>query len=337
MGEENKVMVFIEFQDQVIEPVSLELVSKAKELAEILDGHVEALAIGYNIKKELKILGQYGCQQVYCLEDERLDNYTTLPYAKAAVEMVKKYKPRILLIGATPLGRDLAPRVASELQCGLTADCTDLQIGDYKFKKRYYPNTLLQIRPAFGGNIVATIVSPECFPSIATVRPGVMKKTRLDKSCSMDIIEENINFNQDDFPTEVLEIFRQEKSVDLGSARVIVSVGMGAADPESLALAKELAEVLGGVVGASRPVIDSGILPRDHQIGQTGATVRPNLYIACGISGQIQHRAGMCQSKRIIAVNNDPTAPIFDIAHYGIVGQIKEVLPKMIKAYRDKA
>lgn len=337
MGEENKVMVFIEFQDQVIEPVSLELVSKAKELAEILDGHVEAIAIGYNIKKELKILGQYGCQQVYCLEDERLDNYTTLPYAKAAVEMVRKYKPRILLIGATPLGRDLAPRVASKLQCGLTADCTDLQIGDYKFRKRYYPNTLLQIRPAFGGNIVATIVSPESFPSIATVRPGVMKKTRLDKSCSVDIIEEDINFNQDDFPTEVLEIFKQEKSVDLGSARVIVSVGMGAADPESLALAKELAEVLGGVVGASRPVIDSGILPRDHQIGQTGTTVRPNLYIACGISGQIQHRAGMCQSKRIIAVNNDPTAPIFDIAHYGIVGQIKEVLPKMIKAYRDKA
>ncbi len=334
MAEQNNVMVFIEQNDKKIANVSLELVSEACRLAERLGTGVEAVAIGHQMRDELEVLGSYGCQAVYYIDDKRLAHFTSVPYAKIIVKMIKKQMPQIVLFGASITGRDVAPRVASELKCGLTADCTELDIGQYKAKGKSYEDILLQIRPAFGGNIVATIVSPESIPSMATVREGVMKMNDPDPSRSIEIIEEKEDIPDEWFLTEVIEVFREKKRVDLRSAKVIVAAGMGACNPESLSLVQELALILGGDYGASRPVIDSGVVIKDRQIGQTGITVRPNLYIACGISGQIQHRAGMDDAMRIIAINTDPNAPIFDIAHYGIVGDVSDVIPKMIRAYK---
>ncbi len=336
MSVNSSVLVFIEQKKNKIADVSLELLCKARELSEKLGGTADAIAIGHDMKEELGILGRYGCRKTYYVDDKRLEHFTSVPYAKVIVEIVKKYNPAIVLFGATTTGRDVAPRVASELKCGLTADCTDLQIGDHKIKDRLYKNILLQIRPAFGGNIIATIVSPESSPSMATVREGVIKMEPIEPSTPVEIVAENCRVSDDDFMTEIVEIVNQEKTVNLKSAQVIVSAGMGACSPESLVLVKELARVIGGEVGASRPVVDGGFLVKDHQVGQTGTTVRPTLYIACGISGQIQHRAGMAESKRIIAINNDPQAPIFDIAHYGIVGDLNDIIPKMIKAFKEK-
>lgn len=332
-GQPN-VMVFIEQTDKQIAGVSLELVCKAGELAQRLGGRVEAVAIGHNMASELEILGQYGCQAIYYFDDPRLARFTSIPYAKLVVEAIKKYVPQIVLFGATTTGRDIAPRVSSELRCGLTADCTDLQIGEHKIKDRIYDKTLLQIRPAFGGNIVATIVSPESAPSMATVREGVMPMSEPTPGGTVEIVAEPCDLPDEDFMTEVLEVIREERSVNLKAASIIVSAGMGAAD--AIDQVRDLAKTLGGALGASRPVVDAGILPKAHQVGQTGTTVRPNLYIACGISGQIQHRAGMSEAKRIIAINKDAEAPIFNIAHYGIVGEVSDVIPKMIKAYKAK-
>ena len=337
MDSKKNVMVFIESRNSKVAEVSLELLSAADRLATKLGGNVEAVALGHNLEEELKVLGHYGCQRVYYTDDERLAHFTSIPYAKTVVRMIKQYQPGIVLFGATTMGRDVAPRVASALKCGLTADCTDLQIGEHKIKDITYENTLMQIRPAFGGNIIATIVSPESVPSMATVREGVMKMMLPDTNKTVEIIPEPCTIDEDDFLTEILEVVREEKQVNLKAAQIIVSAGMGASDAEAIALAKDLAKVLGGELGCSRPVVDSGILDKDHQVGQTGITVRPNLYIACGISGQIQHRAGMSEAKRIIAINKDPLAPIFALAHYGIVGDVKDVLGKMIKAYKTKA
>ena len=257
-----------------------------------------------------------------------------MPYAKIVAALIKKHTPQIVLFGANVNGRDLAPRVASELQCGLTADCTDLQIGDYQFKDQHWDNILLQIRPAFGGNIIATIVSPESSPSMATVREGVMKMTVPDAKRKAQLIEEKVELGENDFFSEIIEVMREAKTVNLKTAKIIVSAGMGVSNQESLTLIKELAKTLGAEIGCSRPVADAGLLDKERQVGQTGTTVRPNLYIACGISGQLQHLAGMNESKRIIAINTDSTAPIFKVAHYGIVGDINDVIPKMIKAYK---
>ncbi|MCK5072030.1 MAG: electron transfer flavoprotein subunit alpha/FixB family protein [Bacteriovoracaceae bacterium] len=327
------VMVFIEQNEGKITDVSLELVSEARLLADKLGACVSGIAIGFELKNELEKPGHYGCDKIHYIEDRRLAHFTSVPYAKCMVNIIKKYEPSIVLYGATTTGRDIAPRIASELGCGLTADCTKLEIGSHKIKNKTYENTLLQIRPAFGGNIVATIVSPESFPSMATVREGVMKIAVPDTSKSVEITDEPCPLHDDDFLTEVIEIIRKEKNCNLKNAKIIVAAGMGASSSESLSNIKELAHVLGGEIGSSRPVVDAGLLEKDHQVGQTGVTVRPNLYIACGISGQIQHRAGMMESKRIIAINSDPDAPIFQIAHYGIVGDINEIIPKMIKAY----
>ncbi len=337
MSAENSVMVFIEQSEKEIAEVSLELVCEAKKLAEKLGVEVTAIAIGHEMKDKLSMLGNFGCRTVYYIDDKRLAHFTSIPYARAIVTMIEKYNPKIVLFGASIIGRDVAPRVASELKCGLTADCTELRIGEHKVKGKIYQNILLQIRPAFGGNIIATIVSPESVPSMATVREGVMKMTDPDPSTTATVVAEESGFSDHDFLTEVIEIVREEKAVDLKSAKIIISAGMGAGNPESVELVKKLANVLGGKLGASRPMVDSGLLPKAHQVGQTGTTVRPNVYIACGISGQIQHRAGMAESKRIIAINSDPDAPIFKIAHYGIVGDLTDVVPKMIKAYKAKA
>jgi len=334
MSNKKNVMVFIESRAGKIAEVSLELLGAARDLAGKLKVEVEAVAIGHNLKDELAILGHYGCQRVYYINDARLAFFSSVPYAKTVVNTIKAHNPGIVLFGATTMGRDVAPRVASALKCGLTADCTDLKIGEHQIKDKTYKNTLLQIRPAFGGNIIATIVSPESVPSMATVREGVMKMITPNPDTAVEIIDEACTVADSDFLTEVLEVISEEKAVNLKAAQIIVSAGMGASDPEAIELARTLAAALCGELGCSRPVVDSGILDKDHQVGQTGITVRPNLYIACGISGQIQHRAGMSEAKRIIAINKDPNAPIFAIAHYGIVGDVKDVLTKMIKAYK---
>ena len=336
MSSKSNVMVFIEQTDGQIADVSLELVCKARELADHLGGMVEAVALGYDMDDQLRRLGHYGCDQVHYVADARLAVFTSVPYAKAVTGIIRDKAPQIVLFGASTTGRDLAPRVASELQCGLTADCTDLQIGDVTIRKVDHKDTLLQIRPAFGGNIVATIVSPESAPSMATVREGVMRLDAPDTDRPCDIIAAPVTFTEADFPTTIVDIIRQEKAVNLKSARIIVTAGMGAATPEGIQLVRELARTIGGELGASRPVVDSGLLPKAHQVGQTGTTVRPNLYIACGVSGQIQHRAGMSEAMRIIAINDDPDAPIFDIAHYGIVGDLHAIIPEMIRAYKAK-
>lgn len=336
MHSEQNVMVFVEQYENRIADVSRELLSKARELADRLGGEVQAGVLGDSgLGAELPALGSFGCDRVFYMQDQRLSRYSSVPYARGLCRIVQEYNPRFLLFGASTLGRDLAPRVASQLRCGLTADCTDLQIGEHKSKGTVYKDILLQIRPAFGGNIIATIVSPESRPSMATVREGVMKKHKLHGEPQAEVIDVPSNIRDEDLLTQILAVEKVEKAVDLKAAKIIVSAGMGASSPESLQLVKELAQVLGGAVGASRPVVDGGYLGKEHQVGQTGTTVRPNLYIACGISGQIQHRAGITEAHRIIAINKDPQAPIFECAHYAIVGDVNEVLPKMIKAYKE--
>lgn len=330
------VMVFIEQYEGDIAPVSLELLSKGRELADKLGVTLTAAAPGFGLADKLPELGRYGASQVYAANHEKLRHFTALPYAKVVKGLVEKYKPQVVLFGATTTGRALAPRVASALRCGLTADCTGLEIDDFESRNKVYKDKLIQIRPAFGGNIIATIVSPESFPSMATVREGVMPLKELKPWSEAEVIEEPCSLSVEDCLTEVVDVIHRERLVNLKAARIIVSAGMGAASESSLDLVRKLAEVLGGELGCSRPMVDTGILAKDHQVGQTGVTVRPNLYIACGISGQIQHRAGMSESKRIIAINRDEEAPIFSIANYGIVGDLNEVIPRLIKAYRDK-
>jgi electron transfer flavoprotein alpha subunit len=337
MSNDKKVMVFIEHDQDEVAGVSLELISEAGRLAKTLNADVVAVAPGFENSERLGRLGNYGCKTVYCIEDKRLAHFTSVPYAKSIVNVISKYKPEIVLFGATGIGRDIAPRVASALKCGLTADCTELQLGEYKTRDKVYQNTFLQNRPAFGGNIMATIVSPESVPSMATVRPGVMKLDEPDPARTAEVVMVDHGLEDADFMTEVIEVMRREKAVNLHAAQIIVAAGAGANNKETLTLVKKLADTIGGVLAASRPLVDSGLLSHDHQVGQTGTTVRPNLYIACGISGQIQHRAGMVESQRIIAINSDPDAPIFNIAHYGIVGDLNEIIPEMISAYKSKA
>lgn len=335
--KKNNILVVVEQNNNKIADVSLELICKAREIAQQLNVSVDAIVIGHKMHGELKFLGFYGCENIYHINDHRLMHFTSVPYAKIITNNIKKYQPQIVLFGATSNGRDISPRVASALKCGLTADCTDLQIGDYEFKGKTWKNTLLQIRPAFGGNIVATIVSPESSPSMATVREGVIKMTEPDYTKKINIIEEKCDLLDSDFLTEIIEITREERAVDLKGAKIIVAAGIGAANKEAVTLVKELAKTLGAEIGCTRPVVDAGLLTWEYQIGQTGLTVRPNLFIACGISGQLQHTTGMEESKRIIAINTDPNAPIFKLAHYGIVGDLNDIIPKMIKAYKTKA
>lgn len=337
MPKENHVLVFIEHENGEIADVSKELICEASNLADPLSATVAGVAMGHGLGPSLKDLGKYGCNKIYYTDDPRLSQFTSVPWAETIAKTIEKYDPQIVLFGASSMGRDVAPRVASRLKCGLTADCTNLKIGDYKFKGTTYENILLQIRPAFGGNVVATIVSPQSRPSMATVREGVMPMNIVDENATASIVREPSNIEDMDVMTEIIDVVKEEKRINLKSAQIIVSAGMGAGDPDSIELLQSLAATLGGELAASRPVVDSGLLPRARQVGQTGTTVRPNLYIACGISGQIQHRAGMSESRRIIAINTDPHAPIFDIADYGINGSVQDVVPKMIKAYKEKA
>ncbi len=332
------ILVFIEMRKGKIADVSLELLSEAYRLSKKLDNSlVFGVCASYQAEKELENLGEYGCKKVYYYDDKRLAHFSSLPYAQIVADTIREIDPKIVLFGATTTGRDIAPRVASSLECGLTADCTDLQIGDHEIKGKSFKNILLQIRPAFGGNIVATIVSPESRPSMASVREGVMKQTVISKNQKCDIEKRPCNLGNDFFMTQILEVVLKEKANNLKNAPVVVAAGMGASSSDAFNLIKELAEVLNAEIATSRPVVDAGLVPSDRQVGQTGLTVRPNLYIACGISGQIQHRAGMSDAKRIIAINSDPNAPIFSIAHYAIVGKVEEVLPLFIKAYKQSS
>ncbi len=332
------VWVFIEQEGGVIADVSLELVSKGQELARQLGVKTEAILMGNNLSGCVDKLYHYGCDTVFLAEDKRLEPFTVLPYAKVLMDLIKEHKPNILLFGATFKGRELAPRVASEKLAGLTADCTELRIDDFddKVNKKSYKNKLMQIRPAFGGNIIATIVNTWDDPQMVTVREGVMKMNEPDTSRQGTLIKVVPELSAEETIIKVIERVREEKSVNLNAAQIIVSGGYGVGSEENFQLIRDLAETLGGEVGASRAAVDAGWIDHDHQVGQTGVTVRPKLYIACGISGAIQHRAGMSESKKIIAINSDPDAPIFSVAHYSIVGDLNVVIPKMIKAFKAK-
>jgi len=333
------VWVFIEQEGGKIADVSLELVSKGKELAERLGVKTEAVLLGNNVESCCSTLFEYGCDTVYLAEDPRLEPFTVLPFAKVIMDLIRTYNPNILLFGATMKGRELAPRVASEKLAGLTADCTDLKIEDFddKVNGKYYTDKLMQIRPAFGGNIIATIVNTWDDPQMVTVREGVMKMGTPEAGRTGEIIKVDVALTAEETVVKVIERIREEKSVDLKGARIIVAGGYGVGSKENFKLIHDLAKALGGEVGASRAAVDAGWINHDHQVGQTGVTVRPNLYIACGISGSIQHCAGMSDSKKIIAINTDPNAPIFSVAHYGIVGDLNQIIPMMIKAYKAKA
>ena len=339
INPKGEVWVFAEQEQAILSEIPLELLSKGRELADQLGVPLAAVLLGDKVEAQAETLIHHGADIVHLVEDPKLNTYQTSAYRKVLVDLVKAVEPQIFIFAATGIGRDLAPSCASALRCGLTADCTDLQIGSYKdlVAKQTYDNLLLQKRPAFGGNIVATIVNPHDWPQMASVREGVMKMSEDDPNRKGKIIRHDSGLSDFELPTEVLEILRAEKTVNLKAARVIVAGGAGVGTRENFQLLCDLADALGGTVAGSRAAVDLGFVDADRQIGQTGVTVHPALYIACGISGAVQHISGMQDSAKIIAINTDRDAPIFSIAHYGIVGDLKVVLPRMIKAVRDRA
>ena len=337
----NNIFVYLEIEDGIVGDVSLELLTKGRSLAKQLNCKLEAVAAGYKLDGIGAQVFPYGVDVLHLADDKRLFPYTSLPHTSLLVNLFKEEKPQIALMGATSIGRDLGPRVSSALFSGLTADCTSLEIGTYEDKKagKVYDNLLYQIRPAFGGNIVATIVNPDCRPQMATVREGVMKKEIKDakfvgKTRKLEVAK---YVADTDFVVEVIERHMEKSKLNIKGAPIIVSGGYGVGSADNFKLLHELAATLGGEVGASRAAVDAGFSEHERQIGQTGTTVRPKLYIACGISGQIQHIAGMQESAIIIAINNDPKAPINQIADYVITGTVEEVLPKMIKFYKKNS
>jgi len=335
----NNLYVYLEIEDGIVADVSLELLTKGRKLANELKCKLEAIAVGYKLDKVGAQVFKYGVDVLSIVDDERLKYYTSLPYTSILVNLFKEEQPQIALMGATSVGRDLGPRVSSALFSGLTADCTSLEIGDHEDKKegKTYQNLLYQIRPAFGGNIVATIVNPECRPQMATVREGVMKKEILDENYKGEtkILDAKKYVSDSDFVVDVIERHIEKSKVNIKGSPIIISGGYGMGSAENFGMLYELAGLIGAEVGASRAAVDAGFAEHDRQIGQTGVTVRPKLYIACGISGQIQHIAGMQESAMIIAINNDPNAPINTIANYVITGNVEEVVPKMIKYYKQ--
>jgi electron transfer flavoprotein alpha subunit len=334
----NNVIVYCEIEEGNIVDVSLELLTKGRSLADRLNVQLDAVAVG----RDLNGIGQqilpFGVDNLYVADDPRLYPYQTLPHASIVSKLFREIQPEIALLGATSIGRDLAPRIASALRCGLTADCTSLEIGNHEDKKQKitYKDLLYQIRPAFGGNIIATIINPGTRPQMATVREGVMKKeirstTYKGNTNKLDV-EEYVK--KEDFVVKIIERHIEKSKINIKNSQIIISGGYGVGSKENFDLLFELADVLGGDVGGSRAAVDAGYITHERQIGQTGVTVRPKLYIACGISGAVQHRAGMDQSAMIISINKDPEAPINQIADYAIIGDIGEILPKMIKYYK---
>jgi electron transfer flavoprotein alpha subunit len=337
---QGEVWVFAEQEEGHLSEVPLELLGKGRELADKLGVPLAAVLLcGNNADEMTSRLGAYGADKVYLAEHDLLRSYQTASYRRVICELVDAYKPQVVLYGATAMGRDLAPTIASALKCGLTADCTDLQIGNHKpaGSDHEYHNLLLQIRPAFGGSIIATIVNFDRWPQMATVREGVMVCPQPQGGRRASLIRATPKLAGFKLPLRIIESHRQEKKVNLKAARIIVAGGAGVGSKDNFRLIWELANCLGGAVGASRAAVDLGFIAKDHQVGQTGTTVRPALYVACGISGTVQHRAGMEESAKILAINTDPNAPIFGVAHYGIVGDLKIVIPKLIKAIRSGA
>ncbi|MDR2359231.1 MAG: electron transfer flavoprotein subunit alpha/FixB family protein [Prevotellaceae bacterium] len=336
----NNILVYCELEDGKIADVSLELLTKGRGLAAQLGCQLEALVIGEKLADIEKELAHYGVHIAHLADDARLSPFRTLPHAAITTGVIKAEQPQIVLFGATSIGRDLAPRVSSALKSGLTADCTSLEIGDHSDNKgNTYKNLLYQIRPAFGGNIIATIINPEHRPQMATVREGVMKKEPVSAPQAAEVRKVNVAqyLSDADFVVEILERHIEERKVDIKGAGIIVSGGYGVGSKDNFRLLFDLASVLGGEVGASRAAVDAGFADHARQVGQTGVTVRPKLYIACGISGQIQHTAGMDQSAMVISINTDAAAPINQIADYTIVGDLNEVIPKMIKSYKENS
>ena len=332
-----EVWVFAEQEEGRLSDVPRELLGKGRELADRLGVPLAAVLIGQGVEPLCAKLFEAGADKVHLIEDAELKVFRGKAYRHAMVELIKECAPQIVIFGATHMGRDLAPAVASALRCGLTADCTDLQIGDYTDAKtkESFTNVLQQIRPAFGGNIIATIVNPRNWPQMATVREGVMKPLDPQPGRTGEIVRHDARLAGVDIPVEVVEIIRKHSSINLKAARIIVAGGAGVGSKENFQLLHDLADALGGAVGGSRAAVDLGYCEHERQIGQTGVTVRPALFISCGISGAVQHLAGMQDSAKIIAINTDKDAPIFKIAHYGIVGDLNVVVPKMIKAIKS--
>ena len=334
LEEYKGVYVFAQQVDNELGGIAFELLGKAKDLAKDLNTDVTAVLIGSGVKDLATPLAEYGADKVIIVDDPELKDYRTEPYAHALASVINEYKPEIMLVGATAIGRDLGPRVSARVATGLTADCTVREIGDFplvaKEGEEQLHNQLLMTRPAFGGNTIATIACPYNRPQMATVRPGVMQKITPISGATAEIIEYNPGFTKNDNYVEILDIVKAVSDTkDIMDAKILVSGGRGVGSKENFKILEDLAEVLGGTVSCSRAVTDSGWLPKDLQVGQTGKTVRPNVYFAIGISGAIQHVAGMEESDLIIAINKDESAPIFDVADYGIVGDLNKIVPKL--------
>ena len=339
LEEYKGVYVFAQQVDNEISSIAFELLGKAKDLAKDLSTDVTAVLIGSDGKGLADQLAEYGADKVIVVDDPELKDYRTEPYAHALSSVINKYKPEIMLVGATAIGRDLGPRVSARVATGLTADCTVLEIGDFPLQavpgQEQLHNQLLMTRPAFGGNTIATIACPYNRPQMATVRAGVMQKIEPIKGARAVVEEFNPGFTPDNKYVEILDIVKSvAETVDIMDAKILVSGGRGVGSPENFKILEDLAEVLGGTVSCSRAVVDSGWKPKDLQVGQTGKTVRPNVYFAIGISGAIQHVAGMEESDIIVAINKDADAPIFDVADYGVVGDLNKIVPKLTEALK---
>ena len=334
LEEYKGVYVFAQQVDNELSGIAFELLGKAKDLAKDLDTDVTAVLIGSEVKDLADELAAYGADKVIVVDDPELKEYRTEPYTHALASVINEYKPEIMLVGATAIGRDLGPRVSARVATGLTADCTVLEIGDFPLVaipgREQKHNQLLMTRPAFGGNTIATIACPDNRPQMATVRPGVMQAIDKIEGAKAEVIEFNPGFTPDNKYVEIMEVVKSVTDVvDIMDANILVSGGRGVGSPENFKILEDLAEVLGGEVSCSRAVVDAGWKPRDIQVGQTGKTVRPNVYFAIGISGAIQHVAGMEEADIIVAINKDDTAPIFDVADYGIVGDLNKIVPML--------
>ncbi len=340
LEEYKGVYVFAQQVDNVVSGIAFELIGKGKELAKDLGTEVTAVLIGSEVEPLADELAAYGADKVIVVDDPELKEYRTEPYAHALASVINTYKPEIMLVGATAIGRDLGPRVSARVHTGLTADCTQLEIGDFPINpipgQEQKHNQLLMTRPAFGGNTIATIACPDFRPQMATVRPGVMQKAEKNEGAKAVVEKFNPGFTPNNKYVEILEVVKAVADVaDIMDAKILVSGGRGVGSAENFKLLDDLAEALGATVSCSRAVVDAGWKPKDLQVGQTGKTVRPSVYFAIGISGAIQHVAGMEESDLIIAINKDETAPIFDVADYGIVGDLNKILPVLTQQIKD--
>ena len=334
------VFVFAQQVDNVISNIAYELIGKGKELAKDLGVEVTAVLVGSDVKGLADQLAEYGADKVIVVDDPELKEYRTEPYTHAIASVIKEFKPEIFLIGATAIGRDLGPRVCARIHTGLTADCTKLDIGDFPMNpvpgRETKHNQLLMTRPAFGGNTIATIACPDFRPQMATVRPGVMQKAPKEAGKKAVITEFNPGFTKNNKYVDILEVVKAvSNTVDIMDAKILVSGGRGVESPENFKILDDLAEAIGGTVSCSRAVVDAGWKPKDLQVGQTGKTVRPNVYFAIGISGAIQHLAGMEESDIIVAINKDESAPIFDVADYGVVGDLNKIVPMLTEKIKE--